>query len=287
MPGGFRLFRHRSGFDSMKPPAFQFYPGDYLSSASVQLLTLEEEGIYIRLLCYCWKNGSIPSDPEICARLVGKGALTTPITNVQQRFKIDPLNPSRMIHERLEREREKQESWIEKSRIGGKKGAAKRWGTRNCKKNGGGHKMVKDCSIPNDDSSSSSSSSSSNKEQGVRDVEEIYAAYPRKVSRKDALIAIAKALKKCPKEVLLRKTIEFAESVKGEEPRYIPHPATWFNAERYNDELELFKPKSDLAIRYANHPCNRDSKNFTYDYTPEQADEFRNLKAEYERQAAT
>ena len=47
----------------MKSPAFQFYPSDYTSSQRVRLLTLEEEGAYINLLCSCWLHGSIPADP--------------------------------------------------------------------------------------------------------------------------------------------------------------------------------------------------------------------------------
>jgi len=54
---------------SSKPPAFQFYPQDYLASTRVAEMTLEEEGVYIRLLCYCWSAGSIPKDPERCAKL--------------------------------------------------------------------------------------------------------------------------------------------------------------------------------------------------------------------------
>ena len=57
-----------------KSPAFQFYPGDWLSSLRVSLMTLEEEGAYIRLLCYCWKHGDLPASPEELARLIGKGA---------------------------------------------------------------------------------------------------------------------------------------------------------------------------------------------------------------------
>ena len=44
----------------MKPPAFQFYPKDWLGSRRVSLLPIEAEGAYIRALCYCWDYGSIP-----------------------------------------------------------------------------------------------------------------------------------------------------------------------------------------------------------------------------------
>lgn len=107
-------------------PAFQFYPGDYLGSQRVQLMTLEQEGAYIRLLCYCWQHGSIPNDAEQLARLIGKGASTTLATVVQTMFQPHPTNGSALVHERLEFERAKQTAWREKSVEGGKKSAAMR-----------------------------------------------------------------------------------------------------------------------------------------------------------------
>ncbi len=52
-----------------QPPAFQFYASDYLSSSTVQRMTLEAEGAYCRLLFYSWQDGSIPSDIRELASL--------------------------------------------------------------------------------------------------------------------------------------------------------------------------------------------------------------------------
>ena len=41
-------------------------------------MSLEEEGCYIRLLAYCWREGSIPSDLDKLSRLC-KGASTTAV----------------------------------------------------------------------------------------------------------------------------------------------------------------------------------------------------------------
>lgn len=108
----------------MKSPAFQWYPGDYLGSQRVQLMSLEEEGAYMRLLCYCWLHGSIPAEPEQAARLIGKGASTTLATTVLTMFQ--PGGSNRLIHDRLEAERKKQADWRRKSSNGGKKSAEKR-----------------------------------------------------------------------------------------------------------------------------------------------------------------
>lgn len=107
----------------MKSPAFQWYPADYLGSQRVQLLTLEEEGAYRRLLDYCWLHGSIPADISLLSRLIGKGASTTLATTVSTMFQ---PRGDRLVHDRLDAERRKQEQWREKSAKGGRKGAATR-----------------------------------------------------------------------------------------------------------------------------------------------------------------
>jgi hypothetical protein len=75
--------------------------------------------------------------------------------------------------------------------------------------------------------------------------EEIYALYPKKVGRDEALKAITGALKKHPKEYLLDKTNQFRVAVEGWPTTYrhfqdggdrCPHPATWFNQGRFQDD---------------------------------------------------
>lgn len=106
-----------------KSPAFQFYATDYLGSQRVQMLTLEEEGAYIRLLCYCWQHGSIPSKHSEIARLVGKGCSTNLARVVSEMFDKHPNDQFKMIHSRLESEKNKQAAWREKCSVGGAKSA--------------------------------------------------------------------------------------------------------------------------------------------------------------------
>lgn len=115
----------------MKAPAFQFYAGDWISSQRVALMTLEEEGAYIRLLAFCWQHGSIPDDPEKIARLIGKGASTTLAATLATMF--EPGGGG-LVHRRLEEEREKQKEWREKSAAGGKKSAESRRLAKEAKK---------------------------------------------------------------------------------------------------------------------------------------------------------
>ena len=141
-----------------------FYAGDYLASSRVQLLTLEEEGAYIRLICHCWNAGSIPKEPEQIARLIGKGASTTLATNVATMF--TPKGKV-LVHDRLEKYRDERQKWIEKSREGGLKSAEMRKLLKKTQKNSdnptvkGGSRVVADCLQPNGNTSSSTSSSNS------------------------------------------------------------------------------------------------------------------------------
>lgn len=68
--------------------------------------------------------------------------------------------------------------------------------------------------------------------------ETLYQAYPRHVGRPDAIKKIRAALKKAPFDTLLKAVEAFAATTSGKEAQYIPHPATWFHQERYNDTTE-------------------------------------------------
>jgi len=73
---------------------------------------------------------------------------------------------------------------------------------------------------------------------------QVYAGYPRKVGRAKALTAIAKALimiqkrKNVPDtaEWLLDRVRAFAASPAGQAGQFTPHPTTWFNQGRYDDD---------------------------------------------------
>jgi uncharacterized protein YdaU (DUF1376 family) len=52
------------------PPAFQFYPSDFLGDPPVIAMTLEERGAYITLLCIAWMEGGIPSEATALQRLL-------------------------------------------------------------------------------------------------------------------------------------------------------------------------------------------------------------------------
>jgi hypothetical protein len=65
--------------------------------------------------------------------------------------------------------------------------------------------------------------------------EKLYQAYPRKVGKKAAIKAILWALKGREFETLMAAVLEFAASPKAR-GQYCPHPATWFNEGRWEDD---------------------------------------------------
>lgn len=73
-------------------------------------------------------------------------------------------------------------------------------------------------------------------EKNQKQADEIFQAYPRKVGKKPALKAIEKALNKTSFDELLSAVQEYAKFRSGEDPKFTPYPATWFNAERWNDD---------------------------------------------------
>ena len=96
-----------------KPPAFQFYPKDFLSDLNVQCMNMEARGIYITLLCNCWIENSIPDDPDIIQPLLNHGS-TNDEHMMNQWKKISRCfykKGGRLFHKRLESEREKQKKY--------------------------------------------------------------------------------------------------------------------------------------------------------------------------------
>lgn len=71
--------------------------------------------------------------------------------------------------------------------------------------------------------------------------EKIYAEYPRKVGKPDALKAINRALATHGADLLLERTKAYADARAGQDHQFTPHPATWFNQERFNDDPETWK----------------------------------------------
>ena len=263
-------------FRSMKSPAFQFYPADYASSQRVRLLTLEEEGAYINLLCSCWLHGSIPADPAMAARLVGKGCSATLATTVLTMF-TPSSEAGRMVHDRLERERLKQSDWREKSASGGRKSAELRKGASTTVQppltNGINQKATLQSSVSSLQSSSTSTSSAPThtapvpvaagdeapaadcpfppevaRQQSARELEaeSVWALYPKKKGKKEAMREVLNAIRTEGIERIRERTQAYADAVSRwpeDERKYVPDPVRWFKRGNYDDDPKTWLSK--------------------------------------------
>ena len=109
----------------MRAPAYQMYAAEWLADEQVTLLSIAAEGVYIRLLNFCWREGSIPSNPAHLAPLC-KYTDVKVIKEAVALFTKSPGQPGRLIHKRLEEEREKQQAFKDKQVINGKLGGRPR-----------------------------------------------------------------------------------------------------------------------------------------------------------------
>lgn len=110
----------------MKAPAFQFYSADFL--IDTQDWSVDEIGIYTRLLANEWVNIDLPVEPERLARIAGCS-----LKKFQKGWRIIekkfiPAGEGRLQNRRLEETRQEQIKYVESQRESGKRGAEKRWG---------------------------------------------------------------------------------------------------------------------------------------------------------------
>jgi uncharacterized protein YdaU (DUF1376 family) len=106
---------------------YPWYVNDVLTSERVGYLSLTEEGAYRRALDYAWKEGSVPADPRLLAKSIGKGCSSKVAEVVLKMFTPHPKDPSRMINKKLEQTRKTQEAAYKKHSKAGKEGMKKRW----------------------------------------------------------------------------------------------------------------------------------------------------------------
>jgi uncharacterized protein YdaU (DUF1376 family) len=111
-----------------RAPAFQFYPKDFLTDEKVVRMSNTEVGIYTRLLCYCWLEGSLPLETDALAhmaRMQGK-QFTKLWENSPLRTCFQVGDDGRLHHKRLDVERDKQEHYRRRQSDKGKASAVAR-----------------------------------------------------------------------------------------------------------------------------------------------------------------
>ena len=72
-----------------KLPWFPLYVYDWLTDETVQCMTLEQQGAYLRLLMSQWIEGSIPADEKEIAKLlnVDRESVANLMEPIRKKFK--------------------------------------------------------------------------------------------------------------------------------------------------------------------------------------------------------
>ena len=239
-----------------KFPWMKFFPSDWLSDVNLKMCSLEARGVWIDMLCMMWECeergrlstcGRALSPEEVAAAISGDFRKVLACIHelvakgVCARSKDGVLYNRRMV-------REFETSQARKT-AGSKGGRAAKQnmqqkGQQKHQQNGqqnSSKTLTSDICLL--DSSSSEASASETRAPPARDsptAEDIYQAYPRKAGKKSALRAIERALADVKRddaaEWLLERVRAFAASPAGKAGEFTPHPATWFNAGRYDDD---------------------------------------------------
>jgi hypothetical protein len=80
----------------------------------------------------------------------------------------------------------------------------------------------------------------------ANEFERFWSAYPNKKKKPNALKALEKALEKTTIDVIMDALIDYTQSNDWlkDDGKYIPHPTTWLNGERWLDEIKPHEDKN-------------------------------------------
>jgi len=234
-----------------KLPAIQLYPADWRKDPGIQALDYFEKGVWMEMLFIMHESNNRgflkindkKIEKNVLARMLGLTLKKTEKTlKTLHDFGIYSIDENGVIYSRrMVKDEHLRQIRAEAGKLGGSPLLKQKV-----------KQPAKQKATP---SSSSSTSSSSSKNKDI--IEKIYQAYPKKVGKAKALKAIAKAIKKIDHEKLLSIVEQYAVSRQGEDPQYTPHPSTWFNAERWNDDQSTWKSKKPNARGNRNTKSNQ------------------------------
>lgn len=219
-----------------RDPAMLFYTKDFLTG--VALLNMKERGQYITLLCLQQQLGHMSL--KQMQQAVGKLSQDILDKYVQDE---DGL----YYNVRADLEIEKRRAHCEKQ----KKNVEKRWlkedtteeDTTEIPNEQSGNTMVSSMVLPLGNANANSKAISSEKAKREEQFNQFWEVYPRKVGKQ----AARKAFDKVPVSVW-PKLVPAVEAQKRsyqwtrEGGQFVPHPATWLNQGRWDDDVDPVKP---------------------------------------------
>lgn len=251
-------------------PWFPFDAAGWLAASEVRLLTLEERGALMDLRCHAWRDGFLPPDLATLARLLG-----VPLPRFRRLWEALSSQfietPQGWTHPAIEALRERQMASQERRTEHGRKAAAARWNRKDrgqC--SGNARAMPGDAT--QDLYSASASQSASSSASLKASFDRFWMVYPRRVKRVKALAAWRRLAPDAALEAVILAAVE-AQARSDQWTRdggaFIPHPTTWLEARRWEDEVpapasrsngrENAAPGPD-AYRLADSWCEHDPR---------------------------
>ena len=209
------------------PAWYPHYAKDWLTSDNVMSMGYFEKGVFIQLLSIAWVNDGLPNNEAKAKQMLGLCLEEWEACAwiVRELFYDDG---TKLRNKRQEVERKKYTDKVDKLRIAGSLGGKKKRASK-CLANA---KQKLSYTEPEPEPYSKS-----NKKFSHTEIDNIYKAYPRHTAPVAAKKAIEKALLKSGLnyDTMMERVKKFAQSKKGR-GEFCPHPATWFNQGRYDDD---------------------------------------------------
>ena len=223
----------------MKDPAFLFYSNDFLSGT--MLMSNEEIGIYIKILCIQHQQGHLKKDD-----LLNMGATE----KILSKLKID--NEGAYYNERLELEANKRRAYSESRSNNRKKKTTYKEDIKNICNSYEKHMENENINenVNIDESNIESKENINILELWEMQFNQFYEKYPRKVKKQDVKKWFQKNK---PSNELFSSMLNSLEQFRASKDwqkdggQFIPYPSTWLNQKRWEDEdIVNIKPMSAL-----------------------------------------
>jgi uncharacterized protein YdaU (DUF1376 family) len=237
-----------------KSPAFQFYPNDFLQGS--KLMTLQERGAYITLLCEQWDVGGLTGEAIELARLLGCHRRDAERLWGRVVKKFVKGEDHLWRNARLERERQKQEARrLALSHNGSQGGRGRKANTKLTQSKKKAIALKQESYSLNSEKLKQSLSSSASQDQikersdrtpvvpksesAIRGrFDAFWAEYPNKKAKGAAWNAWRKLAPTTDHTAQMIDAIRAQRHSREWREGFIPHPATWLNQERWSDEID-------------------------------------------------
>lgn len=225
-----------------KAPAFQFYASNFLTGTND--MSVEEVGIYIRLLATSWDKGPLPVEPSRLARIAGAEIeqFVRSWQVVRRKWK---KTRAGYVNERLEQQREAREAFAAKQAINAKKrwpGITTAVPPHKPRHSHGNALQSLVSDLQSVDQNLPSKEHSGTRERAAAREAEFSAFWTRYPNKAKKQAALAAWLKLAPDAGLIQR-IHAALDWQVRQPRwlkdngeFVPHGSSWLNGKRWEDE---------------------------------------------------